>query len=376
MKRNLFLVCGLIALLAVVAVFVPSAQAGTGPHCVSDPSAGAVGTVFNVECTGFTPDTHVWMYMVQPDGATESCAFINIGAEGRQNLCQYKTDETGSIAFWFDSSWDNHTKPAYGTWTVVVQQLGPGFTIVGQAQAGFNISGNSEGVSGAHLWMGADQYGKYEKFEINGHGFAPYEIVSLWLEFPNGDCSTFTQHMPPYFNEPTIAGSSVWRMWDVKADANGEFSTGDYFDSWFCEGKYHFVGRGNTSGNGGEAWATFVGNAVETNAKVWSDKDTYVAMGDSLTISGAGFGADEPVTCWLTNPQNSALEIYHIPEIKTNGSGQFSFSTWTGSFWPHPGYMFFSEGPIGEYAMTCRGNVSGATGIARFGVTGGNILDP
>lgn len=377
MKKYFALLFVLAAILALTAFAAPSAQAGTGPHCTSDPAEGAIGTVFTIECTGFTPNTHLWAYLVQPDGAAESCMGMRSSkSPNASNPCEFKTDETGSVSAWFDSNWNQWEKPALGTWTLVLQQLGPGFSIVGQAEASFRITGGTEGVSGAKIWTGAASYNKLDEFTIYGSGFAPNEIVTLWLEFPNGDCSTFTEHLPPYFNIPTISGSSVWSMWDVKADKNGEFSTGDSFQSWFCEGSYRFVARGNTSGNGGETRATFVGNAVETNAMLWADKSAVAAMGETITFSGSGYAADESVTCWLSNPQNSALQIYHEPEIKTNGSGQFSFSTWTGSFLPHPGWLYFSEGPLGEYAMTCRGNQSGAVGLTRFVVTGGNLLDP
>lgn len=350
----------LFALLAIFAVAAPNANAASDAWCWSDPEEGSIGTVFNVYCSGFTPNTHVSTYMVEPDGAASLWG-------------SSKTNEKGDVAFSFYSKWGNYGAAALGKWTFVTEELGLAKTVLVRGTASFRVTGGTEGVSGAKIWGSADQIHKGDWYTLYGSGFMPYEIVTVWWEYPNGDCSSFTEHFPPYANYPLYWGLSTLQIMDLKANAAGEISASGYWDSWDCEGTYHWVARGNTSGDGGEAWVTVIGDTVDTNAWLWADKDVVGGINEYISFSGSGFGASESVTCWLRTPQNQALEVFNIPEVKTDGSGTFSFTTWTGGYFP--GYNYFSEGALGVYAMSCRGNLSGATAIAEFTVTGG-VVDP
>lgn len=360
MKLRFAALLTLFALLAIFAVVAPHASAASGAWCWSDPEEGPVGTVFHVYCSGFSPNTHVATYVVEPDGAAASWE-------------SSKTNEAGDVSFSFYSSWQPWGAAALGKWTFVTEKLGLAQTVLERGTASFRVTGGTEGVSGAHIWTDSDMLEKGKTMTLYGSGFKPYEIVTIWVEFPNADCSSFTEHIPPYANLPWWVGESTEWFSDVKADANGDFATSGWAYSFACEGKYRLVARGNTSSHGDETWFTLVGNKVETNAWMWADKDVVSAINEYISFSGSGFGANETVTCWLTSPQNQAMQVYHIPDIKTDGGGAFSFTTWTGGFFP--GYNYFSEGALGGYAMTCRGNVSGATAIAEFTVTGG-MVDP
>lgn len=372
MKKYLALAFVFVALLTL-AFLAPSAQAGTIAGCWSDPASGPAGTVFTIHCGGFTPNVMVAPYVVEPDGAASSpCAFLK-GAMPSANGCQFKVDENGNISFSFYSGDKSLWGASLGTWTMVVEELGPGHTVIWHAEAAFTVTGGSESVSGAKIWGSADQIIKDQDYTLYGSGFAPNEIVTVWWEFPNGDCSSFTVHEPPFINFPFFTGLSTHIIDNVKADESGSFALNGWWAPFDCEGKYHWVARGNTSGNGGETWVTVTGNAIDTNAWLWADKDTVAGINESIRFDGAGFDANESVTCWLRTPHNQAMPIFHVPELKTNESGTFSFTTWTGGFFP--GYNYFSEGALGVYAMTCRGNVSGATAISEFTVTGG-IIDP
>lgn len=368
MKKFILFGLVLVAVLMFAAFAAPAADAGTIAGCWSDPAEGPVGTVFTVHCAGFSPDTMVWPYYVEPDGSATALCYGFFNTSG----CQFKTDENGSISFTFNSKQGNWAA-ALGTWTVVVEKTGLAGAVLERAQAGFRVTGGTEGVSGAHVWASADAVQKGDWVTIYGSGFAPYEIVNLWWEFPNGDCSSMTGHFAPTFNFRYFYGASAVGIDEVKTNAAGEFASSGFFVPWDCEGKYRFVARGNSSWNGGETWVTVTGHAVETNAWLTASKSTVTAINDPISFSGWGYGANESVTCWLRSPQGQVLPIYHYPEIKTTASGTFSFNTFTGGV--YPGWNFFSEGALGNYAMSCRGNLSGATAIAEFMVTGG-IVDP
>lgn len=360
MKLRIAALFTLFAVLAIFAAAAPRANAASGAWCWSDPEKGPVGTVFTVYCSGFSPNTHVSTYVVEPDGAA-----ANWGSS--------KTNETGDVSFSFYSAWQPYGGAALGKWTFVTEKLGLAKTVLERGTASFQVTGGTEGVSGADIWTDADVLEKGKTMTLYGSGFKPYEIVTVWIEFPNGDCSSFTEHIPPYVNLPVFYGESTEWSGDVKADGNGAFAVSAWGYSWSCEGKYRLVARGNSSGYGDETWFSLIGNAVETNAWLSADKALVGAINEYISFSGSGFGANESVTCWLRTPQNQALQVYNIPDIKTDGSGAFSFTTWTGGYFP--GYNYFSEGALGVYAMSCRGNLSGATAIAEFTVTGG-IVDP
>ena len=359
MKRGLIILIALLAVALLVAVPAKTTQAATAT-CWSDPEEGPVGTDFDIFCYGFPADTILWVYAVQPDGAAEAWGSI-------------KTDEDGTIAFSAASKFGNYAALALGTWTVVVEHRGLANAILHEATTTFRITGGTEGVAGALLWADADAYEKGDVVTLYGSGFAAYEIVTAWVEFPNGDCSSTTYHLQPYLNWPVIFGESTEILGDIKADASGSFAVSFWFNPVACEGKYRIVARGNSSGWGDETWVTITGHAVTETAWLVAEKDVVAAMMDTQYFTGTGFGANEHITCWLRSPQNQVLNATDLDNVKSDSSGAFSFGIWTGSF--YPGFAVFSEGALGVYAMTCRGDVTGATGIAEFTVTGGTF-DP
>jgi len=359
MKRGLILLVTLLALALLVAVPAKTTQAAS-PDCWSDPEEGSIGTDFGIYCSDFPANTWLWVYTVQPDGAAEAWGSI-------------KTDESGNVAFGAASKYGNAAAMALGTWTVVVEQRGLANAILYQAEAEFRVTGGTEGVAGAYLWTDVDQVEKEDAFWVYGSGFGANEIVTVWYEFPNGDCSSTTWHLQPVLNYPIVLGLSTEILGDVKTDASGSFAFWMGFNPVACEGKYRLVARGNSSGWGDETWVTITGHAVTETAWLVATKDVVAAMMDTQSFVGTGFGANEPISCWLRSPQNQALSVTDLQSIKSDSGGAFSFGIWTGSF--YPGLAYWSEGALGVYAMTCRGDVSGATGIAEFTVTGGTF-DP
>lgn len=359
MKKSLIALVALLALALFVAVPAKTTQAAS-PGCWSDPEEGPIGTDFGINCSGFPANTWLWVYAVQPDGAAEAWGSI-------------KTDEGGNVAFGTASKGGNSYALALGAWTVVVEQRGLANAILNEAKASFRITGGTEGVAGAYLWTDVDQVEKEDTFWVYGSGFGANEIVTVWYEFPNGDCSSTTWHLQPVLNYPIVLGLSTEILGDVKTDASGSFAFWMGFNPVTCEGKYRLVARGNSSGWGDETWVTITGHAVTESAWLDASKDVVAAMMDTQSFTGSGFGANEPISCWLRSPQNQALSVTDLQSIKSDSSGAFSFSIWTGSY--YPGLAYWSEGALGVYAMTCRGDVSGATGIAEFTVTGGTF-DP
>lgn len=360
MKRSLYVLLGVLALLAVLAVPSAVTQAATGALCWSNPTSGPIGTVFQVNCTGFTPNTQLFAYYVEPDGT--AVAYDSL-----------KSDAGGAVSFSLNSNFGTEAAPALGDWKWVVEQTGLAKSVIYRGIATFRVTGGTEGVSGATLWTDKSKVTKNESVNIYGSGFAPYEMVTVWWEYPNGDCSTFTAHDFFLFNYPQERGFSSLFLFDTKADAAGNISDSEGWTQYACEGKYRLVARGNTSRRGAETWVSVTGNAVTTNAWLYSSKSLVYGLFDTVSFNGSGFGSGEHVTCWVRTPQGQVSAI-ETTSVKADTGGAIGFSIYTGSLFP--GFALTSEGATGEYAVTCRGDSSGATAIATFMVTGNPVVDP
>jgi hypothetical protein len=433
MKRLLFVLVAMLFLSALAAIPQNIAFAAADATCTSDPAAGPVGTRFVIVCSGFTPNSYVYAYLVEPTGAAGEL-FAPSGA--------IKVKEDGSITYTQQSKFENVASLQTGTWTFVAEELGLAKTVKHRGEVKFTVTGGTEGVSGAalspnpstihkpqtaydHFKMGAGTFNTLalsKPVTIHGEGFAPNEIVTFWLEPANGGCASMTKHtsvnagtiVPSVvalyvhqdLNTPIYDGIGAQLLADAQADANGQVSVNVYFTSIACEGAWRFVARGNGSGRGASTWVTVIGNAVATNAWLAADPSVVSAMFGTVHVNGSGFGANEHVSCWLTSPQGRTLGYpsdyyitYSTPnqfirnqEIRADAGGNVAFSLVTGSIYQHTVFTISiggvtqqasdtvyepiaSEGALGEYAMTCRGDSSGNAGIARFTLTGG-FVDP
>lgn len=360
MKRFGLVLLSIFLLVALMAV-PSSARAEGDATCVSDPPSGPVGTVFIITCYGFSPNTWIYPYTVEPDGTAIA---------GPQNFIDIaKSDAGGTVTFAYPTKilqpgfgWTQ----ALGTWTLVAEEIGLAKSVVHRGVVSINLYGDAEGVSGAQLWanqsvvvIGQDGLILY------GSGFQPFEMVSLWFEQPNGECSSFTIHTDFGFNDFYWSGDQVLALTTVKADAAGSFSVPvDLFPD-MCQGEYHLVARGNASGWGGDTRVTIGGPSVTETASLVANTNPVYAQNDVLSFTGWGFQPFEHITCWLTTPgPQSRTSTWFYSDIKADAGGSFTTTGITGAFTPD--FPIVSEGAPGEWAMTCRGDVSGATAIARY----------
>jgi hypothetical protein len=438
MKKYLFVLVALLALLALVAVPRATTLAAADATCVSDPSSGPVGTDFTITCYGYTPNAHVYAYLVEPAGVATTL-FAETGS--------LKVAADGSITYVQPSAYQPFVTLATGTWTFVAEELAPGQAVLHRGETTFRITGGTEGVSGASMSASPSTINKpevaYQTFSfppfsgmdqnysepvtLSGSGFAPNEMITVWVEPPQGGCPSLTAHRS--FKQGLILYGLVaireeWEVSEpiydslgsqlfgsVKADASGNASGSVYFTALACEGPWHFVARGNSSGWGAETIVTVIGNPVATDAWLWADKETVTGIGERINFSGSGFGANETVSCWLTSPRGQAIgapvpefftldlvvpgvgeEYFKHNPVRSDAGGNIGFGITTGSIFVdatgtitlggvtfsdslHQGFPIQSEGALGEWAMSCRGDASGATAITHFTVTGG-FVDP
>lgn len=438
MKKFVFVLVALLALFALVAVPRATTFAAADATCSSDPSSGPVGTTFVITCWGFTPNAHVYAYLVEPAGVATTL-FASSG--------DIKVGEDGSITYVQQSAYQPFTTLATGTWGFVAEELAPGHSVLHRGETTFRITGGTEGVSGA--WMSASPstinkpekaYTKFnfppfgilsenftEPVTLSGSGFAPNEVVTVWVEPPHGGCPSLTVHenwkegLVLYgvlairqeweYSTPIYDSYGSQLFGSVKADAGGNASGSVYFTALACEGEWHFVARGNTSGWGADTIVTVIGNPVATDAWLSADRSSVTGIFDTINFSGSGFGANETVSCWLTSPRGQTIG-FPAPEfftfnlvvpgvgeqylkdnpVRSDAGGNIGFSLTTGSVLInatqhatvggvgfdaslHQAFPIQSEGALGEWAMSCRGDVSGATAITHFTVVGG-FVDP
>lgn len=432
MNKLVLIFVALFILIALVAVPHAATLAAADAICVSDPSSGPVGTNFVLTCSGYTPNTYVYAYLVEPSGAAAQL-FNQSGS--------IKVNEHGSISYTQPSFYGN-TSLGTGTWHFVAEQLGLAHTVIYHGETTFTITGGTEGVSGATLSAdptlihkpeagigrftnGAITFNTFntsDPSELTASGMLPGEVVSFWVEPPRGSCSTNTAHYDVKYGQVvpgvggiyihTIHNSAIYDGFgstefdNVPADKNGNAATKALFFPNACEGPWHFVARGNSSHRGGDTWVTLVGNSINTTADLSANPGTVNAMFGHITFSGSGFAPMEHLSCWITSPQGQVTgfpypitaefsqptQFQRTNQILADASGSVSFNLVTGSVYDKTDITIndntgstqgsftttealASEGALGAWAMSCRGDTSGATAIARYTVTG-SVIDP
>lgn len=421
MKRLAFLALGIVLLLALA--YTPAEKIYAEESCTSGP----VGTVFQFTFTGFSPNTPVSIYLVEPGGV----------ATPPFGPSTAKSDASGTVTYSHASKFGNAAALALGTWKIVVEEQGPAKTIRHRGISCFTVTGGTEGVSGAALSADPATLNKptqaYQRSsatapgvdvtfndrtfaftDIHGSGFASGESVTIWVEAPNGKCNSLTSHLmdrysnyaPPLIsynlnetlNLPIYDGLSAQIVGNVKASEGGTISFGLGFSSLACEGKWRIVGRGNSSRHGAETWLAVIGNSIEETATLEASKASVDPLFDNIFFSGSGFAGNEHVSCWLSSPDGQAIGFPDLNPVVgyigtqslqdtqffASAGGTLGFEMVTGSVYQKysenvSGTLFGSakgngetkipiqsEGVLGEWAMSCRGDSSGKVGIAHF----------
>lgn len=362
--------------LAVVAMGVPAVtHAAGGADCWADSYKLAQGESTGVYCSGFSPLTYINVYVVEPDGTAVFDTNV-------------KSDAGGNIAF----GWNNGVKNRYsfllGAYTLVAQQLGPARQVLVYGKVEIENIGKGDAVSGAYLSATQQVYNiETDQVVLNGWGFLPGEIVTLWIQKP-ALCSSFTRHYvdgkngATFENVPEFDGQGTYQVDDIKADSGGAFTTERFFGQETCLGTWRYAARGNTSGWGASVEIALTGPSVSTNAWLTPSKNSVGAFNDTIEFWASGFSPNESLTCWTTSPDGRVVRFGSggsFAEIKVGSDGSGSFVLTTGShiisrddplFVGSTVDPLMSEGSLGVWHMTCRGNSGGATAITEYTVYG------
>lgn len=375
------LIVGLAVLVLFSAVFIaPAVTQAAGVSCYAVETELAQGESTAIVCDGFTPLTHVNSYVVEPDGTA-----VTNGT--------YKSDINGQVILGWQNGVKNQFSLLLGTYTIVVQEIGLAETVLRAGTVQITHVGDGDNVSGAYLEADKTLYDRSSEFiALTGWGFAPGEMVTLWIQKP-ALCSSYTSHYvdgkngATFENIPNFAPEGTYAVDNIKANSAGSFSTARFFGADACEGVWRYAARGNTSGLGAWTEITLSGPSVSTNAWLVPSKPRVYAFNDSISFWASGFGANETLNCWTTSPDGRAVAYGingSLSAIKMGADGSGNISLHTGSHIVSRDDPFYfgntvdavmSEGSLGVWHLTCTGLASGTTAIADYTVDG-YTLDP
>jgi hypothetical protein len=171
-----------------------------------------------------------------------------------------------------------------------------------------------------------------------GTGFLPFETVSVWITYPD---------------------FRVYGVAEIATDASGAFSypyLPDFLGATFTPtGRYTYTAHGQLSGR--EVYADInvaIGAAPGVSAGVSLTAAPGVdTQGSYFAFSGSGYHPGEEVALWLRYPNNSVGDLGRI-QAAFDGTIYY--------------VVYFTGSPVGHYALTARGLLTGANGIAEFDV--------
>ncbi len=365
-----WLFCTLLVLLLALGAAVPLATpvAAANLTCSAAPASGPVGTTFTLRASGFTPNTPVWLYAVEPDGTAFSDPTFNGFGGGA------KADSSGAVAFSFPTRFAVLGFPidrALGSWTLVVQELGPGAVTVNQANCQVTLtSGGEQVLAGASLSVSPAVATVGSDLIVRGSGFGPNEVVNLWVSPPAG-CSSWAYelpHLPPL----QYAGASAYAQDSVRTDSGGSFGyVLPTFTEFTCLGDWAISAWAPGSGVGALARYHINGQTVGGGASMSVNPTSAFSRGGVLTFRGSGYQPNGTASCWETRPEGT---VRFIGTFQVDSGGSLAFTHVTGMDDDRL-EMHYSEGSLGLYAMTCRDNVTGATGETSYQLVG-QVTDP
>ena len=333
-----------LLLTASIGAFATPAQAATPvPNCTVSPSSGPVGTKFGLSCWGFSPNTIINIYAVEPDGRDSG---LNIYGFFPTEL---KTSAAGKVSFTFATKFPGLFSVPPGTYIFIVQQLGPGNTVAYADYAVVTVTGAGQNLGNASLSVvevtrSSDLPNRV--FAFSGSGFVPGEAVNNWVTQPPAtECSGLG------IDQLTLGAlgldsSSLWfGPGTVKADGSGHISFTATFRPSACRGTYALTSYALVSGRG--AFVTFDVTGVSVTqagvATVWVSPNPVPSYHSDHTVYGSGFPANTGVSCWYTRPDGRVLAFIGV-NAKTNGGGSFSAKGHLDDFPPYtstePGWWF------------------------------------
>jgi hypothetical protein len=164
-----------------------------------------------------------------------------------------------------------------------------------------------------------------QKFQITGTGFGVNETVNVWETDPS----------------MTVNG-----LPGVTTDATGKFTF--TYVGHSPAGTYTITAHGNSSNVEKLSDIVVTGSGSGTSTPAPSSGSLAVnpasgLIGQKFQITGTGFGANETVNVWETDP---SIAVHGLPGVVADANGKINF-------------IYESHSPAGVYTITAHGNSSG-----------------
>lgn len=352
----------LVLVLIGLALVVTPAQAA-GASCSSDPTSGPPGTSFYISCRGFSANTHVNVYAVEPDGRAINAGQI-VGFVSNVSGGSILTDASGNATFWWHSQDGRDELPGggafahqLGAWTWVVHELGLTQSVIAQGQTTVTIEAYHWEQAGATLTSSTSDQTIYS---FHGSGFWRDEYVNLWVTLPI-NCSGRANVEGASADDPLYQGlfDGFFGPSTVKANETGDINFSILFTSRACRGAYKVTAYALGSGYGAIAEISVGGEAIiETlGVSITAVPDSIDALDPILTVLGDGWSANEAINCWSTRPDGRS---FALGTVKADGSGHFAWDVHISGFDSFSPYA--SEEP-GLWSITCRALGSGGQAL-------------
>lgn len=345
-----------------------AAHADSGARCAADPSAGPPGTKFEITCTGFTPNTTVNAYVVEPDGRAISGIQI-VGFQSNVGNGSILTDKDGAARFSWQSesgarelTFGGSFAHQLGNWTWVVHQLGAAQSVITSGQVQVSIESSNWEQMGATLTASSEQSSAQH---FSGSGFWRDEYVNIWVTLPP-NCSGRANVEGASADDPYYQGAfdGFFGPNTVKANERGEINFTIVFTAQACRGEYHATAYAPGSGYGAITVFQVKGNAISSFAarRITTAPLSLDALNPLLTILGSNWRAGEAVSCWSTRPDGRAFDL---GTLTTDANGNFALDTHISGFDSVAPYA--SEEP-GVWSITCRSVQDGDTALTTIPV--------
>lgn len=360
MRRGIGL--ALLALFAVVLLTARTANAA-GAACHTDPASGPPGTRFDITCTGFSANTHVNAYVVEPDGRAIAAAQMT-GFLSNENSGSILTDQNGNASF----SWQTESGRVeldgggafahqFGEWTWVVHELGLARAVLAQGEVHVTVEAtNWEQVGATLAATGTDA----ANWTVTGTGFWRDEYVNIWVSLPP-NCSGRANVEPASAEDPFFMGAydGFTGPSTVKADKIGAISFPLVFSAQACRGIYYVTAYAPGSGYGAITQLTVLGDSVTLTAgQAISVVPTSLdALQPLLTILGSGWSPGEEVSCWSTRPDGRGFDL---GQTRADAAGNFALDV---SVSGDDSYSPYASEEPGIWSLTCRASPSGHTAV-------------
>lgn len=332
MKSTIYLFAVLALILAALLTAAPAQAVSGSAMCMSDPATGPVGTVFAISCAGFSPNTILNMYGVEPSGRASG---LNIYGFLPSSA---KTDGTGTANFKFVTEIPGFTAVPPGDYIIVVHELSIGGGVAAEVHLPITVQSAQHPLVGALLAATFDKSDSDHVlwYTVDGMGYVPGEAVNIWVtQPPAAQCGGLG------IDQLTLGnlagnGSSLWTapgtVWADKF-GNIEFSIG--FRTSACRGEHIVSARSPSSHIGGQVSIVVTGFSVPAaNAQVTVNPGQVPAWKSFHVVSGTGFPANTGVNCWYTRPDGRSL-FFIAFNAKTDNTGSFAAGSSLDDFPPY-----------------------------------------